>query len=65
MRSTPRLQSQDPAEAFLILVTYMWKGYSERGRIFLGLGTKILEIAGNQCSRIGDYVLWLRKPPSE
>jgi len=64
-RSTPRLQSQHPAEEFSIIVTYLWKGFSDRGRMTLGLGTQILELAGNQCSRIGDYVLWLRKPTSE
>lgn len=63
-RSTPRLQSQHPAEEFSIIVTYLWKGFSDRGRMTLGLGTQILELAGNQCSRIGDYVLWLRKPTS-
>jgi len=66
LRSIPRQQpSQSPADVFSIIVTYLWQGFSKRGRIEHNLGTRILELGGDQCARDEEYVLWLREQPSE
>lgn len=60
LRSNPYLEKQPIPEVHAIIVSYLWRGFSERGKINRRVGDKIQELAGDECSRSGDYIIWKR-----
>lgn len=60
-RTIPRLEKKPPNQAFAIVIQYLSRSYRGRGRLWPAtFTTKILEVAGQDCSKEGDYIVWNR-----
>jgi hypothetical protein len=61
LRSEPYLEKQPIPDVHAVVVSYLGKGFSGRGKINHQVGDKIEELAGNDCSRSGDHIIWKRE----
>ncbi|KAI9765767.1 MAG: hypothetical protein M1839_005393 [Geoglossum umbratile] len=63
--SVPRLETELPGKAIMIVVSYLQDQFSDRGKIIPALAEKIVNLAGEHCHYKDQYLVWRRKRERE